>query len=188
METDGRRQELKPYEFVEKVKNIFLSLQSGNTKEVTVSFHNTDIMLSMIKSAFPKYIVAAGGVVLNSKGDILFIYRNGFWDLPKGKVEEGEDYAEAGIREIQEETGLVNVAITKPLPVTFHTYKLTMKLVLKETKWFQMFSDDIKLTPQTEEGITEIKWVSRDELPVILAKSYGNIQLLLKDFLKKESV
>jgi ADP-ribose pyrophosphatase YjhB (NUDIX family) len=188
VDTDGKPKEMKPYDFVEKVKDIFLSLQEGKIQNVSISFHNNDLTLSMIKSAFPKHIIAAGGVVLNSKNEILFIYRNGFWDLPKGKVEAGEDYEEASIREIQEETGIENVTITRPLPVTFHTYKLTMKLVLKETQWFEMFSDDTKLTPQTEEGITEIKWVSRKELPEILSKSYGNIQLLMKDYLKKESV
>jgi ADP-ribose pyrophosphatase YjhB (NUDIX family) len=188
LEKDGDTKELTPFDFIEKVKDIFLALQNGEIKKVDISFHNTDLLLSMLKSAFPKHIIAAGGVVLNSKHEILFIYRNGFWDLPKGKVEEGEDYKAASIREIQEETGIVNVTITKPLPVTFHTYKLTMKLVLKETQWFEMFSDDTKLTPQTEEGITEIKWVNRKELPEILSKSYGNIQLLMKDFLKKETV
>jgi ADP-ribose pyrophosphatase YjhB (NUDIX family) len=188
LEKDGDEKELMPYDFIEKVKDIFLSLQNGEIKKVNISFHNTDLLLSMIKSAFPKHIIAAGGVVINSNNEILFIYRNGFWDLPKGKVEKGENYKEASIREIQEETGIVNVTITKELPVTFHTYKEAMKLVLKETQWFEMFSDDTKLIPQTEEGITEIKWVSRKELPEILSKSYGNIQLLMKEFLKKETV
>jgi len=188
LEIDDEERHLTPHEFIVNVKDLFASLQSGKVQIASAIFHNTDLLLSMVKSAFTKHIVASGGVVVNSKNDILFIYRNGFWDLPKGKVEQGEDYRAAGIREIQEETGIKNVIITKELPVTFHTYKEAMKLVLKETRWYEMHSDDTELTPQTEEGITEIKWVSTKELPAILKKSYGNIQLLMKDFLKEEAV
>jgi 8-oxo-dGTP pyrophosphatase MutT (NUDIX family) len=185
LEMDDEERHLSPHDFIAKTKDLFISLQSGKVQTACAFFHNTDLLLSMTKSAFPKHIIASGGVVVNSQNDILFIYRNGFWDLPKGKVEKGEDYKAAGIREIQEETGIKNVTITKELPVTFHTYKEAMNLVLKETRWYEMHSDDTELTPQTEEGITELKWVSQKELPSILNKSYRNIQLLMKDYLKE---
>jgi 8-oxo-dGTP pyrophosphatase MutT (NUDIX family) len=46
-----------------------------------------------------KVIEAGGGLVLNSKGEFLVIYRNGIWDLPKGKLEKGEDFQTAALRE-----------------------------------------------------------------------------------------
>ena len=42
-----------------------------------------------------KVVEAAGGVVSNKNGEILFIRRMGKWDLPKGKIEKGESLEQA---------------------------------------------------------------------------------------------
>ena len=69
-----------------------------------------------------RIIHAAGGIVRNEQEAILMIYRLDKWDFPKGKVEAGEQYAEAAIREVEEETGLKDITLGEPLPSTFHTY------------------------------------------------------------------
>src|ERR1700751_599181 len=43
-----------------------------------------------------KIIHAAGGLVQNENKKLLMMYRNGKWDLPKGKLEKGESPEEAG--------------------------------------------------------------------------------------------
>ncbi len=112
-----------------------------------------------------KNIDAAGGVVKNSAGEYLLIYRRGKWDLPKGKVDDGEDFPEAALREVSEETGLKNIKIVAPLMSTYHTYPLKKKLVLKKTYWFQMdFTGDESLIPQKEEDIEEARWFKTSEL------------------------
>ena len=103
---------------------------------------------------FPK-IVAAGGRVINDKNEILFIFRNKKWDLPKGKVEKNENISQTAIREVKEETGIKNLMIVKPLDKTYHIFKRAKKTYLKETYWFEMKSNhDKKFSPQISEGIT----------------------------------
>ena len=112
-----------------------------------------------------KIIKAGGGLVLNEKGELLLIFRRGKWDLPKGKLEEGEAIDECALREVQEETGLKKVSLSKPLGSTFHTYYERNKWILKESIWFQMMTNsEEQLIPQQEEDITEIKWVSLDQV------------------------
>ena len=51
-------------------------------------------------------INAGGGLVQNPAGEYLLIHRNGLWDLPKGKQEEGEDISLTALREVEEECGI----------------------------------------------------------------------------------
>ncbi len=60
-----------------------------------------------------KVITAAGGMVVNPKKEILFIYRNRRWDLPKGKTEKNEGIETCAIREVEEETGVRNLGNKK---------------------------------------------------------------------------
>jgi len=69
-----------------------------------------------------KVVEAAGGIVLNNNNEVLFIFRNGFWDLPKGKVEEGEEVDFAAVREVEEECGIKTPVVEKKILVTYHTY------------------------------------------------------------------
>ena len=59
-----------------------------------------------LKSKLPVH-KAGGGLVYNKKNQVLFIFRNGKWDLPKGGIEKGEKIAYTAIREVEEETGIV---------------------------------------------------------------------------------
>jgi ADP-ribose pyrophosphatase YjhB (NUDIX family) len=130
------------------------------------------------KSNF-KAIEAAGGVVENPKSDILFIYRNGVWDLPKGKIEKGEKIAVAAIREVEEECGIEGLKIKGELPKTYHIYKLKRQYILKITHWFKMSSDfQGMLRPQLEEGITKVEWMDSAHVVKALENSYTSIRLL----------
>ena len=122
-------------------------------------------------------INAAGGGVKNVAGDILFIFRNGKWDLPKGKIEEGEETMNAAMREVREECGISDVAIVRELISTYHTYNVLNKRILKKTVWFEMFcKDSAELKPQIEEGITMVKWMNKDETLKALNNTYESVK------------
>lgn len=131
-----------------------------------------------------KVIEAAGGFVRNAENNWLFIYRNGVWDLPKGKLELGESIEECAVREVAEECGIAEPTISKPLTTTYHTYSLNGKRILKPTYWYLMeSSDNSELIPQTEEGITEVRWVSNEEALEFGKSSFGSIkQVVLEGF------
>ena len=131
-----------------------------------------------------RYVRAAGGIVTAPDGQRLLIQRNGRWDLPKGKVEAGETLLQAALREVQEETGVVPAA-AGAIPVkTYHIFNLYGGWHLKQTSWFHMTVavdsvDDIPQgTPQQEEGITAVVWVSPDEWHRRLHSSYGTLRTL----------
>ena len=127
-------------------------------------------------------IIAAGGVVYNAEDQILMIFRNQKWDLPKGKLEIGEDIQQCAIREVEEECGISNLKIIGKLQSTYHTYEIHGKSMLKHTYWFKMNTDYIsKLTPQIEEGITKVEWVSKKDIPKKLKNTYASIKQLLLD-------
>lgn len=125
-------------------------------------------------------IEASGGIVKNDKDQVLFIFRNGVWDLPKGKIEDGERREEAALREVEEECGFRSVKLGKFIGATYHLYTEKGSEVLKVSYWYEMFSKQKDLTPQLEEGITDLKWVELSNLDLILDNTYPNISLLLK--------
>jgi len=127
-----------------------------------------------------KRIDAAGGLVKNEKGEMLFIFRLGKWDLPKGKLAANETLEEAAIREVKEETGLSELGTTGSLPSTFHIYTRKGKQILKQTWWFKMEAKSTQsLVPQTEEEISEIRWIRKEDLEKVLSNTYGSIKELL---------
>lgn len=122
---------------------------------------------------------AGGGLVENAKGQVLFIFRNGRWDLPKGGIEKDETIEEAAIREVEEETGCKNLKINKRLQKTFHIFKRNGEYKLKVTYWFSMnTSYKGSLKGQADEGIEQVVWVNKEEIPELLKNSYQNIKLL----------
>lgn len=132
-----------------------------------------------------RIIEAAGGIVENKNGEILFIKRLGKWDIPKGKIEKGESLKQAAVREIEEETGLENVDIQRFINTTYHIYKeRSGEKILKTTHWFYMkyLGENIP-KPQIEEGITEVSWKNTTEAEhVVIGKTFKNIELILQQF------
>lgn len=131
-----------------------------------------------------RIIHAAGGIVTNECDEILMIYRLDNWDFPKGKVEEGECYLEAAVREVEEETGLQNITLGEPLPSTFHTYELRGEQILKETHWYRMSAQSQSLTPQTIEDISQAVWVPETEVVHKLDLSYPSLKQLWQEISK----
>ncbi len=124
-------------------------------------------------------IEAAGGLVFNDENLLLMIFRKNKWDLPKGKIEPGEQPDEAALREVIEECGLQQLTLKKQIATTYHTYLLKKERILKRTYWFKMTSNDTELLPQADEGITEVCWKSRTEIKNLISNTYAGIAGLL---------
>ena len=121
-------------------------------------------------------------MVKNAKGEILFIFRNGKWDLPKGGMEKNETIEETSIREVEEETGVKNLVITEKLQKTYHIFKRNDRYKLKITQWFEMQSTfEGVLEGQAEEGIEKVEWVKPKDVSKLLENSYENIKLLFEN-------
>jgi 8-oxo-dGTP pyrophosphatase MutT (NUDIX family) len=153
--------------------SMFAALKQINNLYI---LHDDIVMIFEEFKACFRNIEAGGGVVFNERGQFLVIYRNGIWDLPKGKLEKGEDFQTAALREVEEETGLHGIQLVHPLMSTYHTYLLKKKMVLKKTKWFEMlYRGSEAPTLQTEEGITDYRWATPGETRFIRENSYASI-------------
>lgn len=118
-------------------------------------------------------------------GEWLFIRRNGFVDLPKGKFEAGETPEQAALREVQEETGLHNVVINDFLCSTWHCYAYKGGFALKQTYWFSMFAPkEQELTPQLEEGICEIMWFDKQAISAQMPAMYASVKDVAKSLME----
>ncbi len=127
-------------------------------------------------------IEAAGGVVFNTDHRLLMIFRNGKWDLPKGKIEPREDPETAAVREVYEECGIGELKLVKQLSTTYHTYTFQGRRTIKKTYWYLMTTTDTsKPVPQLEEGIQEVKWMKNLEVRSALKNSFGSIVTLLNE-------
>jgi len=156
-------------------------IQNKDVNEIAFYNPDEDFLLQSFKSMF-KLVEAAGGLVKNDKGEYLFIFRKGKWDLPKGKIEKDEPVEIAAIREVEEECGISDLKLTGETAITYHTYFIRETPVLKPTYWYYMRSSDTsELKPQLEEGITEVRWLSPDEFDIVRANSYESIRDLIEE-------
>lgn len=159
-------------------------LENTSTPELNIYGDN----LSEIWEKFTKFlrvIEAAGGIVRNEKGEILFIKRIGKWDLPKGKIEKNESLENAAVREVEEETGLSELNLEHFLNQTYHIYKeRNGERVLKTTHWFSMeYTGTKQPVPQTEEGITEVSWKNKNNITTeVFPMTFENIKLILNEY------
>ncbi|MCX6276920.1 MAG: NUDIX domain-containing protein [Bacteroidetes bacterium] len=195
------------YSSVSEFRQVWLDFQRNGKFDTLIiidnnaseKFYNAGVIISVNELSefsvafktflsFFKYVPAAGGLVKNEKSEYLFIYRLGFWDLPKGKIEKKDFYdnnlenvsRRAALREVMEETGLERVEIVRQLPCTWHIYEHKSKQALKQTFWYEMAaSSQLSLIPQTSEGIYLVKWISPENLPSILAHTYRSLSELL---------
>ncbi len=150
-------------QYLGKKKNLsnYIDLCEKSPKSNVILLHAEDLEI-LRQDFFSLYqlVTACGGLVINEFSEILFIYRRGFWDLPKGKAEKGETKKETAIREVIEETGLQNTEILKKINITYHTYKSSRQRMIKVSHWYLMFSVKQPLIPQTKEDIEEAEWLS----------------------------
>lgn len=161
------------------IGKVIKELNSTSLEGVRLIGKNDKKLLKKFLKKLPN-IVAGGGKVLNGKGEILFIYRNDKWDLPKGKVEGNESIEETSLREVEEETNVTGLKIVKQLDTTYHIFKRNGRHRIKITYWFEMTSDfHGKLEPQLEEGITKVEWLNPAQTVEAMENSYANIRVLV---------
>lgn len=161
------------------IGKVIRDLNKTNLKEVRLIGTDEATLLKTFLKKLPN-VIAGGGKVLNKNGDILFIYRNDKWDLPKGKIEGKESIEETSLREVEEETGVKDLKITKPLETTYHIFKRNGKHKIKITYWFEMISNyEGKLEPQENEGITKVAWLDQAKTIEAMENSYANIKILV---------
>ena len=145
-------------------------------------FYHKD--LDELKKAFWKkfsLVKAAGSVVYNENNEILLIFRRGKWDLPKGKLDKNESIEACAVRETEEETGLTNTKLEKFITTTYHTYHEGARFKLKETYWYIIrCTGKQELIPQTEEDITEVKWVNPKELDTYMNNIFSSVKDVLE--------
>jgi len=137
------------------------------------------------KFADHQFIEAAGGIV-QRENKFLFIKRNGFWDIPKGKLEKGESPEQGAVREIEEECGLIQPIIKRHLVDTWHTYEHKGKMVLKKTYWYWLAEGEKKmhLVPQIEEGITELGYFEKGKFELIKENTFLSIIVVMEELEK----
>lgn len=165
---------------------LLLDEQPGGLQSLTISVSAQKEAEARLKSHF-RIVKAAGGVVFN--GDrILLMYRLKRWDLPKGKLDDGERSKAAAVREVEEETGL-EVQLEAKICTTWHTYTHNGNRILKRTKWYRMTClDDANMAPQWEEHIERLAWLDRKELQNALVDSYSSIRYVFDRLWKGEAV
>lgn len=186
-----KRKELKESDKIVYMEGISNYNVQSISKEIEKPGYESGLLYhdnfeELKKHFFDQFVVikAGGGIVRNEREEILLILRNGKWDLPKGKLDTGETIEDCALREVQEETGLTKVTLDKLVDITYHTYVEKGTRILKESYWYNMTADSSQaLKPQTEEGISDIKWVVKEDLSEYLKNTYGNIENLLKKVL-----
>ncbi len=150
-------------------------------------YYDLDTLKKFFENHF-EYIEAAGAIVAIKNQDyFLAIYRRGFWDLPKGKMEKGEDPVECAIREVEEETGVkVSISRAIPLTTTKHLFRQLGKWHIKKTHWFVFEVDSARPTkPESREGIKEARWLSMAEWKHRRKRSYLSVCHVISQFTKR---
>ncbi|GAA4963177.1 NUDIX hydrolase [Algibacter aquimarinus] len=161
------------------IGKVIRELNTASIQEVRLIHKNEDKLLKKFLKKLPN-VIAGGGKVYNQNNEILFIYRNDKWDLPKGKAEGKETIEETSIREVTEETGVSGLKIVKQIDTTYHIFKRNGKHKIKITYWFEMKTKyKGKLIAQEKEGITKVDWLDDNQAKEALNNSYANIKLLV---------
>ena len=161
------------------IGKVIRELNTASIQEVRLIHKNEDKLLKKFLKKLPN-VIAGGGKVYNQNNEILFIYRNDKWDLPKGKAEGKETIEETSIREVNEETGVSGLKIVKQIDTTYHIFKRNGKHKIKITYWFEMKTKyNGKLIAQEKEGITKVDWLDDNQAKEALNNSYANIKLLV---------
>ncbi|MVO10701.1 NUDIX domain-containing protein [Flavobacterium sp. TP390] len=162
------------------IKKLIIKLFQNKIENAFLYHPDEKLIMKTLKAKIP-VVKAGGGLVYNEEGKVLFIYRNGKWDLPKGGTEKNETMEETAMREVEEETGVSGLSISKKLQKTYHVFKRNGRYKLKQTYWYEMKST-FKGIPQgqEDEGIEKVVWVSPNEIPKLLENSYENIKLLFE--------
>ena len=92
------------------------------------------------------------GVVLVNFGTVLLLqYPQGHWDLPKGHVEDDEEYTETMKRELGEETGIEEITIVPNFHLTTkYSFKHKGKSIKKQVHWYLAHTEQLRVTLSNE--------------------------------------
>jgi 8-oxo-dGTP pyrophosphatase MutT (NUDIX family) len=163
------------------IEQLIIKMFQNKIQKASLYYPDEKAILKKLKEKIP-VCKAGGGLVFNNNGDVLFIFRNGKWDLPKGGIERDEEIADTAMREVEEETGVDKLEITRKLQKTYHIFKRNGKYKLKITHWFEMQTtfDGIPF-PQANEGIEKAVWLNPEQVKEALKNSYENIKLLFEE-------
>jgi 8-oxo-dGTP pyrophosphatase MutT (NUDIX family) len=163
------------------IEQVIIKMFQNKIQKAYLYYPDEKAILKKVKEKI-QVCKAGGGFVYNKNGDVLFIFRNGKWDLPKGGIEKGEEIEQTAIREVEEETGVTNLVISHKLQKTYHVFKRNGKYKLKITHWYEMRTDYIGTPiPQANEGIEKVAWLNPDQVKEALKNSYENIKLLFEE-------
>jgi 8-oxo-dGTP diphosphatase len=113
-------------------------------------------------------VLAAGGLVLRAGPEIVVVHRPRYddWSLPKGKLDKGEDFEQAALREVEEETGL-RCSIERHLGDTsYHDRKDRPKLV----RYYEMRPESGEFEPNDE--VDELRWLAPGEAKDLLTYEF----------------
>jgi 8-oxo-dGTP pyrophosphatase MutT (NUDIX family) len=160
------------------IKKLIIKLFQNKIENAFLYHPDEKLIMKTLKAKMP-VVKAGGGLVYNEEGNVLFIYRNGKWDLPKGGTEKNETMEETAMREVEEETGVYGLSVVKKLQKTYHVFKRNGRYKLKQTYWYEMKSTfKGTLKGQEDEGIEKVEWIHPNDIPKLLENSYENIKLL----------
>jgi 8-oxo-dGTP pyrophosphatase MutT (NUDIX family) len=176
-ETDFQLFLLESVDFKQLIVKIF----QNKIQKAYLYYPDEKEIMKVFKTKIPVN-KAGGGLVYNKNGDVLFIFRNGKWDLPKGGTEKGEEIEQTSMREVEEETGVNGLKIIKKLQKTYHIFKRNGIYKLKITHWFEMQTDFEGIPEgQIDEGIDKVEWKNPIQIQEALKNSYENIKLLFQE-------
>ena len=162
------------------IKKLIVKIFQHKIQKAFLYHPDEKLIMKTLRAKLPVE-KAGGGLVYNKDGDVLFIFRNGKWDLPKGGTEKNETIEETAMREVEEETGVTGIAITEKLQRTYHIFKRNGRYKLKITQWFEMRTKYEGIPQgQADEGIERVEWVNPKDIKFILENSYENIKLLFE--------
>lgn len=163
------------------IKKLIVKIFQNKIQKAFLYHPDEKLIMKTLRAKLPVE-KAGGGLVYNAKGEVLFIFRNGKWDLPKGGTEKNETIEETAMREVEEETGVNGLSIKEKLQKTYHIFKRNGRYKLKITQWFEMQTNFEGITEgQAEEGIERVEWIHPKEIPTLLENSYENIKLLFEE-------
>ena len=146
------------------IRKLVINIYTDKVENAYLYYPDEKAILTKLKEKVP-YQKAGGGLVFNKNNEVLFIFRNGKWDLPKGGIEKGEEIEYTALREVEEETGVNKLVITDKLQKTYHIFKRNGRYKLKITHWFEMRTtfDGIP-QGQLEEGIEKVEWKNPSQI------------------------
>ena len=116
-----------------------------------------------------EHVRAAGGLVVRDDGRVAVVHRpnHGDWSLPKGKLDAGESWERAALREVQEETGIRARIVGELEPAHYRDRRGRDKTV----RWYRMEVDDEGAFAASDE-VDELRWATADEATDLLTYAH----------------